>query len=159
MWNVTVHLQDVSRSQHASIISSAQRWFHSGTHSDASRQHSERGAPPKEPFLSHTTLTRVSFARGCRVRVTGLAAAAAQHHNGKAATVCADFDKSTGQFIVLLDDCVLSAHRQANQHATRRCILSHRSAGRLRPSGSSTAVTPPHCAGQGTGWVQQGIKV
>ncbi len=81
-----------------------QRWFHSGTHSDVSRQHAERGAPPKEPFLSHTTLTRMSFARGCRVRLTGLAAAAAQHHNGKAATVCADFDKSTGRFIVLLDD-------------------------------------------------------
>jgi hypothetical protein len=46
----------------------------------------------------------MSFALDCRVRVTGLAAAAAQHHNGKAATVCGDFDKSTGRFIVLLDD-------------------------------------------------------
>ena len=59
---------------------------------------------PKEPFLSHPTLPCMSFALGCRVRVAGLAAAAAQHHNGKAATVCGDFDKSTGRFIVLLDD-------------------------------------------------------
>jgi hypothetical protein len=41
----------------------------------------------------------MSFPLGCLVRVTGLAAA--QHHNGKAATVCGD---RHGRIIVLLDD-------------------------------------------------------
>ena len=72
------------------------------------------------------------FTLGSRVRVTDLASA--QHHNGKAGTVCAAVDEGSGRCNVLLDD--------GSQLAIKPCKLASidaPAAAQAPPSGSPSA--------------------
>ncbi len=67
----------------------------------------------------------MAFELGCRVRVVGLTSQ--QHHNGKTAAVCADFNESTGRYSVILDEGLQISIKPLNlvhADAAMRCAVA-----------------------------------